>query len=346
MHLFESQSMMEPVETRNSMVKQLSSQTDVQKSLEVFNKDKAGQSKDDDQSLIVANSDSKPKSNSYYSLIVAGSCKAESVNDDNKSQSEALSVKDLNLEIDTGYQEDDNDLNKDLAVFLNNVISPLREKEKILESSAKELKEKLAKVRKGIQQLSEHPSSFENQSVSVASPNNFASTISLNKEIGKKDDLEGSAETRKKEFEDELSRLRQELNKYNKEEQKVLSELEVTKTIRKAHEMEINRGAAILDTSQSNESSFQLLPQRLVFDDCSQKSANGILHSPILNTTPLTNDMKLDLTQDVAQSEEAFNQTENSAYKLPEPKQTDSFAKNQAAVEIYEADRDDYLEFS
>ena len=110
--------------------------------------------------------------------------------------------------------------------------------------------------------------------------------------------------------------------------------------------MEINRGTAVLDTSQSNESSFQLLPQRLVFDDCSQKSANGILHSPILNTTPMTNDMKLDLTQDVAQSEEAFNQTESSAYKLPEPKQTDSFAKNQATVEINEADRDEYLEFS
>ena len=67
--------------------------------------------------------------------------------------------------------------------------------------------------------MSDHPSSYVNQSISVTSPNNLESTPSYNN--GKnnvREDLAGSAETRKKEFEDELTRLRNELTKYNQEE--------------------------------------------------------------------------------------------------------------------------------
>ena len=44
-------------------------------------------------------------------------------------------------------------------------------------------------------------------------------------------------ETRKQEFEDELSRLREQLFSFNEEEKKVMRELEITKTLRKANEV-------------------------------------------------------------------------------------------------------------
>lgn len=80
-------------------------------------------------------------------------------------------------------------------------------------------------------------------------------------------------DSRKREFELELLRLRQQLKNFNDEEQKLICELEYTRYLRQAQE-------PLLETGDS----FNLQPTRLNFDNVSQRS-NFVLSSPVLNPT-------------------------------------------------------------
>lgn len=70
----------------------------------------------------------------------------------------------------------------------------------------------------------------------------------------------------------ELYLLRQQLSTFNEEENKVLQELQETKTLRKAFE------EGVQDQYSAMSDSFNIVPQRLNFDNVSQKSFG--LHSP------------------------------------------------------------------